>query len=386
MIPSALRSTVFAVVAVSSLTVLWLLGPAAVGSRAVAGEQVGAPADKIAAARKRAAEFLRASQLPEGGWTSPEAPGVSGLVVYSLLRSGVSPDDPMVAKGLAHLLSFRQPTGGIHNPKASHGNYETSIVLLALSAANKEGRHDAIIASAKEYLVKLQWDGSEGIDRSDVKFGGAGYGKTGDRPDLSNTAFLLEALKAAGLTEKDEALQHALVFVSRCQNLETEANTTPFAAKVNDGGFYYTPAAGGNSQAGPTENGGLRSYASMTYAGLKSMIYAGVKPDDPRVKAAKAWLAKHYTMTENPGMGQQGLFYYHHTIAKALHAVGEPTFVDDKGVSHDWRRELGTHVLSLQGANGGWVNKEPRWYEGDPNMATAYALLTLSYCGPVAGK
>ena len=30
----------------------------------------------------------------------------------------------------------------------------------------------------------------------------------------------------------------------------------------------------------------LRSYGSMTYAGLKSMIFAGVGPDDPRVKAA----------------------------------------------------------------------------------------------------
>lgn len=363
------------------------VGVTVIGSvSAVFAEPIGTPVEKITAAQTAAAGFLRSTQLPEGGWTNAEAPGVSGLVVYSLLRSGVSPEDPMVAKGLAHLLSFRQPNGGIYNAKASHGNYETSIVLLALSASNKEGRHDAVIAAAKEYLLKLQWDGSEGIDRTDVKFGGAGYGKTGDRPDLSNTAFLLEALKAAGLTEKDEALQNALVFVSRCQNLETEANTTPFATKVNDGGFYYTPAAGGNSQAGNTANGGLRSYASMTYAGLKSMIYAGLKADDPRVIAAKAWLAKHYTLTENPGMGQQGLFYYHHTIAKALTAVGEPTFVDDKGVSHDWRRELGTHVLSLQGANGGWVNKEPRWYEGDPNMATAYALLTLSYCGVPAAK
>ena len=36
-------------------------------------------------------------------------------------------------------------------------------------------------------------------------------------------------------------MQRALVFVSRCQNLETEHNTTPFAAKNPDGGFYYTP-------------------------------------------------------------------------------------------------------------------------------------------------
>jgi len=109
---------------------------------------------------------------------------------------------------------------------------------------------------------------------------------------------------------QDEAVQKALVFVSRCQNLESENNTTPFSAKINDGGFYYTPAAGGTSQAGKSDNGGLRSYGSMTYAGLKSMIFAGLTADDPRVKAALSWLARHYTLDENPGLGDAGLYYY----------------------------------------------------------------------------
>ncbi len=34
---------------------------------------------------------------------------------------------------------------------------------------------------------------------------------------------------------------------------------------------------------------------AMTYAGLKSMIYAGLAADDPRVKAAIAYITKHYT-------------------------------------------------------------------------------------------
>ena len=55
----------------------------------------------------------------------------------------------------------------------------------------------------------------------------------------------MDALKAVGNDENSEAVKRALIFVSRCQNLETEHNTTPFAAKNPDGGFYYTPAAGG---------------------------------------------------------------------------------------------------------------------------------------------
>jgi squalene-hopene/tetraprenyl-beta-curcumene cyclase len=192
---------------------------------------------------------------------------------------------------------------------------------------------------------------------------------------------LIDALKAAGNDYNSEAMRRALVFVSRCQNLEGPDNTTPFAAKLNDGGFYYTPAAGGSSQAGVDETtGGLRSYASMTYAGLKSMIYAGVTPDDPRAKAAIGWLQKHYDLNSNPGMGTAGLYYYYHTFAKALAALGKDKFADDKGVEHDWRKDLIDALASRQRADGSWVNENSRWLEGDASLVTGYVLLALSHC------
>ena len=213
----------------------------------------------------------------------------------------------------------------------------------------------------------------------DEKFGGAGYGRTNDRPDLSNTSFFVDALKAAGEEANSDAMQRALVFVSRCQNLYGPSNTTVFAAKVNDGGFYYTPAAGGNSQAGNENNGGLRSYGSMTYAGLKSMIYAGLTPDDKRVKAAVEWLQKHYDLNSNPGLGNQGLYYYYMTFAKALSALGEDQFIDDQAHSTTGERAIDT-LAARQRPDGSWVNENPRWMEGDANLATGYALLALSYC------
>ena len=185
-----------------------------------------------------------------------------------------------------------------------------------------------------------------------------------------------------GTPADDPDIQKALIFVSRAQNLESEYNTLPFAPKVNDGGFYYTPAAGGQSQAGTTANGGLRSYGSMTYAGLKSMIYAGVGSNDPRVKAARAWIERHYSVEENPGLGPQGLFYYYHTFAKALDVVGLDYVTDAEGVRHDWRKELAEELASKQLADGSWVNPQRRWLEGDPNLVTAYALLSLTYCRP----
>jgi len=179
---------------------------------------------------------------------------------------------------------------------------------------------------------------------------------------------------------KDPALQRALVFVSSCQNLETKHNDTKFAVTNPDGGFYYTIAAGGSSQAGESATGGLRSYGSMTYAGLKSMIYAGVGRDDPRVQAAFRWVQEHYTVRENPELGDSGLYYYFHTFAKTLDAIGEEEIVDQHGVAHRWRQELAKELATRQLENGSWINENERWLEGDPNLVTGYALLTLSYC------
>jgi squalene-hopene/tetraprenyl-beta-curcumene cyclase len=356
--------------------------PSASSQFAAAEEPAPSPFELAESHREAAIEFLRTTQRDDGSWTLPTAPGITGLVTTALLKSGVKPSDPMAEMALKHLSTFIQSDGGIYETTSGHRNYETSICLMAFDAANEDHRYDKLIAGARDFLKMLQWDDTEDVKSDDVRFGGAGYGNS-KRPDLSNTSFLLDALKTAGVGPDDPAMKNAIIFVSRCQNLESEFNTTPFASKVNDGGFYYTPAGGGNSQAGPTENGGLRSYASMTYAGLKSMIYAGVDAKDPRVQAAFKWIQKHYSLEENPGMGQAGLYYYYHTFAKALAALNVTQLKDAEGNVHNWRMELTLHLLSLQKKNGSWVNAEKKWMEGDPNMATAYSLLTLAILAPV---
>ena len=111
-------------------------------------------------------------------------------------------------------------------------------------------------------------------------------------------------------------------------------------ARSMTAGSSIRPQTAARSMAGKAADGGLRSYASMTYAGLKSMIYAGLGRDDPRVKAALAYIKRHYTLDENPGLGQQGLYYFYHTFAKTMFVLGEPTLTDSAGTSHDWRAEL----------------------------------------------
>ena len=76
-------------------------------------------------------------------------------------------------------------------------------------------------------------------------------------------------------------------------------------------------------------------------------------------------------------MGPQGLFYYYHTMAKALSLLGITTIQDENGVQKDWRKELALHLLNLQSKDGSWVNDNGRWWEKDPVLVTSYALLTL---------
>jgi squalene-hopene/tetraprenyl-beta-curcumene cyclase len=364
-----------------SFSVLACLGLAVVTATAVqAAETAGAKVDSKAQeqAVAKAIEYLRTKgQAEDGSFSSAAGPAVTALVTASILESGRTAQDPVVAKALKYLQGFVQPDGGIYQPESRHRNYETCIGLMCFVAANKDGRFDAVVKNAEKFLKAGQWDESENVQPSNIAYGGAGYGQA-ERPDLSNTHYLLDALKAAGEGADDEAFKRALIFVSRCQNLESEHNTTEFPAKNPDGGFYYTPAGGGRSMAGNTENGGLRSYGSMTYAGLKSMIYCGAKPDDPRVKAAVTWAKKHYTLDENPGMADAGLYYYYQLFAKALAAMNQPTIVDESGKSHDWRKELVTAIISRQQPDGSWVNKNARWMEGDPNLVTGYALLALA--------
>jgi squalene-hopene/tetraprenyl-beta-curcumene cyclase len=322
----------------------------------------------------KAIGYLQKSQNEDGSYGAQKMPAITAINTTALLRIGRPTNDPLVAKGLKFLESNIHDDGGIYGPKSRLQNYETCAAVVCLAAANSDGKYTKILKQADEFLKKIQ-DG--GVDEANVGYGGVGYdGKS--RPDLSNTSMFMDAMQAAGTGPDDPHVKAALVFISRCQNLESEHNTTPFAAKFNDGGFYYSPASTKEADA----NGGLRSYGSMSYAGLKSMLFAGLGPDDKRVKAATEWIKKNYDLKSNPGMGSAGLYYYYLTYAKALEALGQPEFTDAKGVKHNWRKELVAELASRQKPDGSWVNDNRQWLENDASVASGIALLALSYCKP----
>ena len=227
--------------------------------------------------------YLKKHQSEDGSFSAKRmGPGVTALVVVALLQNGYSADDAVVAKALKFLEAQVHKDGGIYAGDKLQ-NYTTSVALMALREANTDKKYDAVIKNASKYLKGLQIGG----DDKDPKFGGVGYGPT-DRPDLSNTQFMVDALIAAGVPKDDPAIERALKFVSRCQNLPGETNDQPFAKKTSaddKGGLTYMPVESGDDDKNRTADGGLRSLGAMTYGGLKTFLYAGVDKKDKRVVA-----------------------------------------------------------------------------------------------------
>jgi squalene-hopene/tetraprenyl-beta-curcumene cyclase len=356
-------------------------------------KKVGPEAEQWETVVAKAVRYLKDSQEKNGGWSTAQSPGVTGVVLSGLLSTGqVTVKDPVAENALKYIEGLVNPKAGHiagKNPREQLQNYVTSINVLALTQANRADKYKAIIGDAVEFLKKLQWDEGEGKDPKSDFYGGAGYDSK-SRPDLSNTQFFLDALKAAGVPKDDPAYRKALIFLNRCHNSGKEYNDQPWGGKIKDGSFIYTPADGGTTKVvdKALPDGSLPGYGSMTYAGIKSMIYCGVSKDDPRIKMAWEWIRKNYTVDGNPGMpgerAQWGLYYYYHTMAKTLDVLGEDFVVDAKGVKHDWRTDITAALAKRQHEDGSWQNDRRNWMEADPNLVAGYALMALSHCRPRA--
>jgi squalene-hopene/tetraprenyl-beta-curcumene cyclase len=284
-----------------------------------------------------------------------------------------------------------QPDGGIY--VKARANYNTSLALTALMLAPSQEREPTLLA-ARRFIIGQQNDFDE-KGRQDNPFdGGVGYGtpkpNNPAHADLSNTHFALEALYYAqalladkgdaGKSEPQLNYSAAIQFIKNCQNMpETNKATWVSNDPKDRGGFIYSPGEtrGGETKT-PDGRTALRSYGSISYAGLLSFVYAGLGKDDANVKAVLQWLSENYTLDENPGLGAQGMFYYFHTMAKAL-AVADVDFLKTKdGKVIDWRADLAGKLLSIQKGDGSWANTEGRWMESDSTLTTSYMLMALA--------
>jgi squalene-hopene/tetraprenyl-beta-curcumene cyclase len=324
-------------------------------------------------------KWLYEQQEEDGSWQ--HYPAISALVLSAFLRAhpSITTEEPVIENGFKFLTACVKPDGGIYIDDLPA--YNTAICLAAFKDAN-DPKFKPIILNAEKFLMGIQMDESEDYTTDSLYYGGVGY-DSDNRPDLSNLQWAIESLAMDDMNFTDPEIEtsneemerlkskklfydKALLFLSKVQNLQA-VNSESYAA--NDGGFMYEP---GSSKAG-----GTSSYGSMTYAGLKSLIYAKVDKNDERVVAAYAWINKNFTVETTPLMKDQGLFYYYQTMAKSLNAYGSEVITDQSGTERAWRFELADQLLKIQSPEGFWVNENGRWWENNPVLVTAYSILAL---------
>lgn len=346
----------------------------------------------------RGGEFLLQRQEDNGSWL--HQPAITALACIALheaphLRERQDVMDA-VMEGRDFILANVREDGAIAAEKEKHVNYTTSLSLIALAVLDQPDDRDVIL-DARQFLIDMQLDEDHPdhpTDDDNPFYGGIGYGSAGpEKPDISNTQWALEAIYMTRDFAKDTeqsreeelAWGKALNFLEAVQNVPEDADSTWVVSDREedhmDGGFIYKPdesKVNEKLREQGIEAEGLRSYGSMTYAGLKSMIYAELDKNDYRVEAAVDWARKHYTLDENPVMGPEGHFYYLQTFAKAMDAYGAETIDTADEGERNWREDLIRKLLKFQKEDGQWQNdKSGRWMESIPDLVTAYAMIAM---------
>jgi squalene-hopene/tetraprenyl-beta-curcumene cyclase len=335
-------------------------------------------ADTVQDSLRQGAEFLLSSQHEDGSWSTYKQPAIAALcaiALYDAPAKNADVRDAAIDKAMEFVLSFVKEGGAIAGDPhrkfiffkfSSYPNYSTAISLLAMATVNKP-EYEPIMRAARDFLRDMQVheSGSE-------HYGGFGY-DVGKKSDASNTGWAVEALHATNYLDheslgdggesarKTKAMWNSLAaFLEKTQNLAADSANPE---KKEDGGFGYRPD--------------MVSSGAMTYQGLKSMIYAKLDRQDPRVKGAMRYIRESYQIDAVPGSDFRGYYYYLQTMAKALDAYGDDVLELTDGSTHNWRVELVDQLASLQRDDGSWLNERGRYMEAIPELVTAYALISL---------
>jgi hypothetical protein len=262
---------------------------------------------------ERAGAYLRSVQHESGGWSvnenGPTFPAITALVLQGLsAQPGASGKDPAIAKGVEFLLSKQQPDGGIYDRILPSYNTAISLTALCMIPEPSERVVEAI-KKAQAYLVGLQYgedavagEGGEAarvVSKDDPFYGGWGYGNRG-RPDLSNTAFAVEALRASGLPDGHAAYQRALVFLQRCQMLEKNpagevVNDMPYARGSTQGGFVYATSVNKDEVGVGQSFAGEIAESLSGPPGFAAVVTLGAQPDGKPGTLTRAQIQQRVT-------------------------------------------------------------------------------------------
>ena len=356
------------------------------------GELSGELQSQARAAIADGLRWLASVQKDNGAWSNAGFPALTALPLEAFLRAkGVSFDAEVPAKALKYVLSCVRDDGGIYRKsfiplKGGLATYNTAICMVALHYTGDRA-YAGVIQKARTFIAGSQRLGD------DRYAGGFGYNPDARKTDMLSTLHAVEAMRLTQgvedlrpATEKRATLDWAAVskYITSMQN-------TPNAGADESGGFHYAPGkSGAGKGTGADGTVYFRSYGSMTYTGLLGLLYAQVTRDDPRIRSAFDWAAKHWSLDENPGLGAQGMYFFYNVLTKALAVYGAPAIPRKEGDPIDWRSAVVEKLLSLRQRDEEtgalyWAYENGRFWENDPMLVTAYTIIALeAILGPDA--
>jgi hypothetical protein len=299
----------------------------------------------IGAAIDRGVAYLISRQLRDGSWqnaTASFADGQTALATYALLRTGLTPKHPSVARGLAHLAEV-EPTE----------TYPAGLMLMAFEATGDPAWSAKMRAVVAELLA---WQTTSGWSYAPVAREGAVYRDAIPSTDLSNTQYAVLGLRAAdhaGVEVPAEAWSRALAATLALQESAVEIEIPrrdgrTGTEKVETAGFRY--------------RGDREITASMTSAGCaivsvcRTALGKRIKAQTAKEAAAalelgKAWLDSHWNLEENFGsLEPQNFYYYLYGLERVGTLLETETFGE-----HAWYAEGAELLLKKQEGNGSWV-------------------------------
>jgi hypothetical protein len=321
-----------------------------------------APPDpgQIRLAINKARGWLLSQQRQDGSWecamrTEDTRVGATALVTLALLNAGVPTKDPAMQRTLGWLR--RQTPGETYSV-----SLQTMVLAMVATGADR-----VLLERNVKWLELAQI--SEGPGTGSWSYGtGRGTG------DNSNSQFALLALHEAdraGVKVKQEVWNRAHRYWVACGN--------------DDGSWGYQMNLDGRNEI----NGSRAPSGSMTCAGIASVWITSERVENPAARAAGEavrccggggsprplekgidWLARNFTVTQNPASGQTWHYYYLY----GLERVGRFTarrYIGD----HDWFLEGSKLFLAMQDPVTG--SFRPGRIE-DPVVATSFALLFLA--------
>lgn len=386
----------------------------------------------------RAADYLWSRQAEDGGWHSEKygllrsGQALTPFVLHGLLLipTEVHPGRAdRVDRALAFIRRHTNEQGvlGVADPDVlEYPNYATAYALRCLQLVGAVQDRE-LIERMRAYLQAEQFTESRGIDSQSLAFGGWGFG--GDQPfgetghmDIAHTRRVLQALRESCVEDR-QVYSRAERFLGIVQRHPTDRRPQPKSHAVAgllteppastagllqsmgtgsashdsarrlsadegapanyDGGFYFSPVVlaankGREARGAQGEVIGFRSYATSTCDGVLSLLACNVGIDDPRLRDATTWLAKHPNLdypagvpTDHPEPWGEAIHFYHlASRAEVYRCMNWPG---------DWRAEIEHVVVRDQRADGSFVNARSHLMkEDDPLLCTALALTALA--------